>query len=700
MFNFLFLILISICTLFLVLTYSFLRSTVLDYEIKETNYFTDVYFNIAEIDKSTLRKSFGILQSLKDKKSGTNVVLCMILVQDEGFVYPLSICNSFPLISEKDFIDKILIGMINLKDKEFGYPLDFVTYFIVRIYKFNFIPNPLSCASTKQLGIRVYSTKSNILRPLRERTLNLKRFSVLDIETIQVDNSFIPYAIGICGSKTPKIFYISDYVGKNLSERSKSMMSDFINHLDTLSSNKIILAHNFGRFDGYFLLKSFLEMNIKVDLLVDDRNSIITMKFINQKGSSISFKDSLRILPSSLMELGHIYDVEYQKINFDHDTVTPDIILYSKTFRVKQLEPYLKSDLLSLREIIIKASNYLNDKYNVNLLSSYSTSSLAMIIYRTKFYKSNITILPRSYDKIVRESYYGGIVNIYKPYGKNLYYYDINSLYPKAMLNFMPGKFLGVVKQHDLNERFKKQNFFGFVRAHIEIPKDCKYPFAPYRSDEGNLITPTGKWTGLYFSAELKDFIRRGYKVTPIIGYEHEAIKPFNDYVDHFYKMKMTAKGDQRFMIKLLLNGLYGYFGRKPVNDLVQCVHKDELDDIMRTFGIRQFIELENSQYVIIIRDLFPSSELMKQFRAQISQKDLFQSLDLPKTISNVAIASAVTAYARIHLYSFIEKLEGELYYVDTDSIITDQPLPDHLIGDGIGQMKDELKGVTAKEGS
>lgn len=136
-----------------------------------------------------------------------------------------------------------------------------------------------------------------------------------------------------------------------------------------------------------------------------------------------------------------------------------------------------------------------------------------------------------------------------------------------------------------------------------------------------------------------------------------------------------------------MLNGLYGFFGRKPIEKVVECVNSDDLDDIIQIYPISQIIDLDDSDHVVVCRDILPSKDRETTL------------IELPKTMSNVAIASAITAYARIHLYSFIDKLPGELYYVDTDSIITDQALPSHLIGDNIGQMKDELKGKTAEEG-
>ena len=54
--------------------------------------------------------------------------------------------------------------------------------------------------------------------------------------------------------------------------------------------------------------------------------------------------------------------------------------------------------------------------------------------------------------------------------------------------------------------------------------------------------------------------------------------------------------------------------------------------------------------------------------------------------MSNVAIASAVTAYARMHMIQF--KNNENCFYTDTDSIGTTQKLPPELIGSELGQLK------------
>lgn len=52
---------------------------------------------------------------------------------------------------------------------------------------------------------------------------------------------------------------------------------------------------------------------------------------------------------------------------------------------------------------------------------------------------------------------------------------------------------------------------------------------------------------------------------------------------------------------------------------------------------------------------------------------------------------SAITSYARIKMNRIkllILSLGGKIYYICTDSIITDIELPSHLVGDKLGQFK------------
>lgn len=39
-------------------------------------------------------------------------------------------------------------------------------------------------------------------------------------------------------------------------------------------------------------------------------------------------------------------------------------------------------------------------------------------------------------DKFIRRAYFGGRTYVFQPYGEDLYYYDVNSLYPYIMKEY------------------------------------------------------------------------------------------------------------------------------------------------------------------------------------------------------------------------------------------------------------------------
>ena len=71
-----------------------------------------------------------------------------------------------------------------------------------------------------------------------------------------------------------------------------------------------------------------------------------------------------------------------------------------------------------------------------------------------------------------------------------------------------------------------------------------------------------------------------------------------------------------------------------------------------------------------------------------------------PNKVDNIFSAVFTTAYARLKLYSELEKLQHRVFYYDTDSIIYvtrhgETPLP---MGVYLGDLTDELGGDTIEE--
>ena len=74
--------------------------------------------------------------------------------------------------------------------------------------------------------------------------------------------------------------------------------------------------------------------------------------------------------------------------------------------------------------------------YRIHGNNFKTISSLAFGIYKSNFMeKENISIIKGDLYNFIKEGYKGGYVDVFITYGKNLFIYDVNSLYPYIMKN-------------------------------------------------------------------------------------------------------------------------------------------------------------------------------------------------------------------------------------------------------------------------
>lgn len=231
------------------------------------------------------------------------------------------------------------------------------------------------------------------------------------------------------------------------------------------------------------LLKPFLIFSN--DLLNDLSSIFVKVIFIHDLNNSI---------------FSYIHNQLLNK--FDHNLI--EVIqdknnnyIYIKIFGIKfinsyRIFPISEQELIGLfkgkdlYEALINAQSIYFKNYNIDITSIVSTGSLAFKLFRINFLMryNSIPILDKSLDFIIRQSYFGGGVHVFKLNKtiKNVFHYDINSLYPFAMLKAMPFKH---IKTFIPNIKFRlNNNFFGFCKVRITISPNCKKILLPHRVDD------------------------------------------------------------------------------------------------------------------------------------------------------------------------------------------------------------------------
>jgi len=249
-------------------------------------------------------------------------------------------------------------------------------------------------------------------------------------------------------------------------------------------------VHNLGRFYLIFIFKSLiLNKNISMTPIWKD-NAIISLKFkYNQ--ISITLLDSLQLISGSLEGILKSFNCKVQKGYFPYEFVKnnnffyigdkPSIEYYKNITELgyksiptnnwslkKETLKYLKSDIEGLLEALIKFNKNVFAKYNLNITKFKTLPSLAITSYFSSYLPNNlnkdIKVIKGEIEKELRTSYFGGNVDVFINKIEKGYHYDINSQYPKAMLEDMPIGDPVLSLETDLNK------IFGFVHGEITCP--------------------------------------------------------------------------------------------------------------------------------------------------------------------------------------------------------------------------------------
>ena len=553
---------------------------------------------------------------------------------------------------------------------------------------------------------------------------------VIDFETIECrDGVNRVYCLGFKTNldKKPVTYFIEEH--NNYDDYDRIMLKFIDELLRSKYKDVTFYCHNLSGFDVHFMLGVLLrynalcvsdEQNTKytTNFVFRDKNiiKIIVSKNINGTNRKFTIQDSLAILVGSQRDLCRAFEVETQKTDFPYLFLhernlgylgnTPEISFYEGltkndyklinksnwSFKDESIK-YLENDLDGLHQILVKANKSLFLNYGLDITNSLTISSLAMSLYHTNYYtKANIPLIKNAQIyRDIKLAYYGGITEVYKPYGTNLNYYDVNSLYPYASLNDMPGSVC--YREEYINDVVNIQDLFGFYYCEITC-KDNYLGLLPVRESTG-LIFPVGKWTGWYFSEELKFAYENGYGIKVLNGYSfNRESDVFSSYVNDVYTHKANAKTKtEKAIAKSLLNNLLGRFGISLSKPTAVIVNEKTFNEMSCRYKINSYTELSDDKYLVsyipkLDHDVIKSHNLsITKLVSKYGDKE-----STSHSSTSVAISAAVNSYARIHISKIkllILNSGGKIYYSDTDSIVTDLKLPDTMVHKNeLGKLK------------
>lgn len=410
-----------------------------------------------------------------------------------------------------------------------------------------------------------------------------------------------------------------------------------------------LFAHNwhfdFNILDGF---RSLVKHGYRVGRFVIESHPFIVDAYHDEKQVHLTFIDTTNYVLKPLKSIGA--DLGLPKLSIDFGRADDEA-----------LAVYCRRDV----EILVLFIRRLLDFIVGNDLGNFqpTIAGLSFSAFRHRFMKHDIVI--HDADEVLDlegDSYRGGR-NEARFIGRlkgTVCQLDINSQYPFMMstqkypIKLVRRWLWGVTAQqlHDL-----MQKYLVIARCLINISQPA---IGVKRKINGQpkLVFPVGTFEAVLTTPELEWVLEHGkvLEVSDLALYDGANI--FEDYVKFFYEKRQeyrkAGNDTYQLMAKIYLNSLYGKFGQKHSLMVPLGASTSQLPAVEDVYDANagtwtHYVELGGTRWE--------------------QSPDKYYSFD-----SFPAIASFVTAYARMYLWKLIETAgEGEVFYMDTDSLFTNE---------------------------
>lgn len=477
-------------------------------------------------------------------------------------------------------------------------------------------------------------------------------------------------------------------------------IDETFSYFKSLKTNLICYYHNL-KFDGNFWL-SYLLVDLQMEQAVEKTGSgEYDLEFVQSKHMKnntfsysisemgmwygitikvndyiIELRDSLKLLPFSVKEIGKAFNTKHQKLDMEYEGFR-----YSGCTITDEERKYIANDVLVVKEALEIMFNQGHNKLTIGAccLSEYKaiTGKEDYNIFFPNMYDVSIDEKRHSVPNVgewIRKSYKGGWCYLAKGKENKIYSTgttaDVNSLYPSMMSsesgnrypvglpkfwtgNFIPDEALMFDRYWfvRIKTRFYiKENMLPF----IQIKGSFLYKGTEALESSDVVNHDTGEKSAFYidFDGNIHDtrveltltctdyiLFREHYNVIDfeiLDGcYFESELGIFDEYIEKYKKQKLESKGALRTLAKLFLNNLYGKMASSTDSSFKYAYVKED-----KTIG---FITITAND----------------------------------KTPGYIPVGSAITSYARNFTIRAAQKNyhgvnERGFIYADTDSIHCD----------------------------
>ncbi|MFX1452969.1 MAG: hypothetical protein ACFFCM_19185 [Promethearchaeota archaeon] len=403
------------------------------------------------------------------------------------------------------------------------------------------------------------------------------------------------------------------------------------------------------------------------------RSKMFSIKVIKAKRSVVwtdlhSFDNrGLNVLAKQYLNLKKLDIIDSKRLNNDKQYWKDnqyDIVKYC----IRDAEITAKVGVLLVNSVIMEkkllpkslVSNASLSKQNYRFTKKDDNGKLEDVI-------PNLKYVPIQIVQIGFDTYFGGRFEIFrKGFFENGFLTDIVSEYPNKIKNLV-GMDCGIwIRRKNKIILPKKEPFFAFYYAKLDIPKDNRVSTIPMKMPNGIVSFPNGiieKWFTWYDLDLMRPFIKE-------IVDCYEYVKHPNRNLTYPFRKKTLELFKRKSEIDKKINPMGYNINKLTMNALYGCTIERHIN-----------IYLEKDIDGNIIRDKEGKPIEIKKLRAGV--------------LFNPIYASHITSYGRWKLFKEIPKSEWfHILGVHTDSIITDKDLSEFLkIGKNLGNWDIEGKG-------